>query len=479
MSDKIFCKVFPGTTPVARQGMFGGHQVNYLASLETVPVICPAGESTLQAQVVSTSYVATEIDGNNPHEAQRPVVFFFNGGPITPSVFLHMLAFGPQRLRVAEDLAADPAGFAIEANTETLLDVADIVFYDPPGTGFSRVSEGTPENAFFSVDRDADVFVAFVRAWCEEHGRIASPKYLFGESYGTLRAAASSARMVCGEQPLRLNGVYLFGQALNIVETVNRSENIMSYVVSLPTLAALGAYHGKTAHAQRPLAALMEEVFGFARSAYLQALVKGREIGADELQAVAQRLADYTGLDAAEFAARGLRVSKNDYRRLLFGNDNRLLGAQDGRYLGPADVPGDPAGIFYPALIAAHREYLGDLFGLPEAAEYVTTSPVDDLEGWRWGGSTPFSDWPFGKPLAEAMQASRGLRLVLGVGYHDTLTTYGAARYAICQSGWPADRVELKAYEGGHMAYTRQASYLSMTADLRGWISVSRGDSNA
>jgi carboxypeptidase C (cathepsin A) len=469
--------VLPRDVVALRQGCFGGSQVDYRAELGSFPVNCSTAEEPLLASVVATSYLADRVNGKDVVSGIRPVIFFFNGGPISPSVFLHMLAFGPVRFRVPKDLQADPAGFVTADNPDALLDVADLVFFDPPGTGFSHTGEGTAADAFFSVERDAEAFVAFARSWCERHGRTRSPKYVFGESYGTLRAAVSAGRMLQGDSPLGLDGVYLFGQALNIVETVNRPENVMSYVVSLPTLAALGAYHRRSKHAGRDLAELMEEVSRYAESAYLQALVKGQEIGDEELRCVAAKLEDYTGLAAAEFMARRLRVSKNDYRQLLFRESQQLLGGQDGRYLGTGgEGAADPAGVFYPALQAAHRRHIGELFCLPPAAAYVTESPVSNgLEGWKWGGTTPFSDWRYGKPLAEAMQLNPALQLVVGVGYHDTFTTYGAALYAIRQSDWPRERVALKAYEGGHMAYTVESSFLAMMRDVREWISAPPG----
>jgi len=464
----------PGQMPrsVSRQAEYQGGRVEYRAELEAFPVSCTQGEQELHAEIVATSYVAGRVAGIEVQPAARPVIFFFNGGPISPSLYVHMLAFGPQRFRIAEDLQADPAGFRTEDNPDTLLDVADLVFYDPPGTGFSRVAEGTAADAFFSVESDAQVFEVFVRSWCTLHGRMDSPKYVFGESYGTLRAAVASRMMVTGDSPVGLQGVYLFGQALNIVETVNRPENVISYVVSLPTLAALGAYHGCTRHAGRPLHGFMEEVLAYAGSSYLTALCKGRDIGREELHAVAARLEDYTGLGADVFIEHRLRVGKNDYRRLLLQPRKLLLGGQDGRYVGDATTQGDPSGRFYPALIAAHRDYLDELFGLPAELSYVTESPITSLEGWKWGGTTPFSDWRYGACIAEAMQVNPGLQLMLGVGYHDTFTTYGAARYAIRHSDWPLSRVSLKAYEGGHMAYTRQESFLAMGEDLRRWITT-------
>lgn len=459
-------------TPVTSktmQGSFNGVKVEYTAVVERFVVSDPAANAS--ADLVSFSYLA---QGSNA--AQRPVIFVFNGGPISPSVYLHMLALGPRRLAVPDDLAADPATFRTVDNAYAVLDVADLVFFDPASTGYSRVRGATEPKAYFSVDADARQLTQFVQEWSRRHGRDASPKFLFGESYGSIRAAVAAQQITELKQPLNLRGVFLMGQALNIVETVYRPENIVSYTASLPTLAALGWHHGKIEKRGRTLEQFLDEVRLFARTDYLVALYQGNALPAADARRIAARLAELTGLPDEVHAAHNLRVSKPQYRSLLLKDEDKLLGANDGRYTGPVGK-GDPANVMYPAIFAAFRDYAGDTLGIPRELDYVTDSPVrGGLDGWRWGAASPFGNWPYGDSLAKAMESAPRLRLAIGVGYEDTLTTTGASEYAIAQSRWPLARTGIHYYPGGHMAYTIEASLRKLTGDLRGFVQEASRD---
>ncbi|MDE1181877.1 hypothetical protein [Paraburkholderia sp.] len=458
---------------VTRDGVFNGRPVRYHGEIAATPVSIVSDDDVASGSVVSTAYLAVSIDGVAVDARRRPVVFVFNGGPITSSIYLHMLAFGPKRLHVPVDLDADPASFEVVDNPYTVLDVADIVCYDPIGTGYSTTGEATPADRWFSVESDAAQLREFVRAWLVRHDRLDSPVFLFGESYGTVRAAVAARQLTEGDASIRLDGVFLMGQALNIVETVQRRENVISYVVSLPTLAALGRYHGVAKPDDTPLPAFLESVMAYAETTYLNALVKGQQIPQAELQQVAQRLSELTGLPAPVFVENRLRVGKVPYRQWLFKDAGKVLGGNDGRYLGdaaPDGTPVDPSSVITPAVEAAHRACLGALFALPAEAGYRTRSPVTSLDAWRWGATSPFGDWRYGASIADAMHARPALRLVVGVGYHDTLTTWGATRYAIRQSDWPLDRVTFRGYFGGHLAYTVESSLAAMMQDVREWI---------
>ncbi|WP_144006580.1 S10 family peptidase [Pelomonas sp. KK5] len=446
-----------------------GQVVPYRALVERTRVALENGPA---ADIVSTAYLA----GGNNAAAERPLIFIFNGGPITASAYLHLLAFGPKRLAIPDDLAADPAQFKVVDNGETVLDAADLVFYDPAGTGHSRAAEGSRVEDFFTVERDARELSEFVARWSEAHGRSASPKYLFGESYGTIRAAVAARQLVEHKpQPVRLDGVLLMGQALNIIETVNRPANVMSYVVSLPTLAALGWYHGKVAPAGRTFEAFLDEVRAFSTHEYLPALLKGQLIDKAELARVSARLEALTGLPAKRYEALNLRVSKPRFRMELLADKGLVLGANDGRYTAKAGKPGeDASGVILPRLYEAFADYQKRELGLPATlGAYETDSPVKNgLDGWNWGNAQPFGDWPYMEDLRVAMQKAPALRVFVGTGYHDTLTTVGAAEQALAQSGWPRERVTMRTYQGGHMAYTIEASLVALMRDVRAMLAA-------
>lgn len=450
----------------AHETRLQGQAVPYRALVERTRVALEGGPS---ADVVSTAYLRMPAATGNI--ADRPVIFVFNGGPISASVYLHFLAFGPKRLAVPDDLTQDPMQFKVVDNAHTVLDAADLVFYDPAGTGQSQAAPGSKVDDFFSVEKDARELTEFIAQWSAAHGRTNAPKYLFGESYGTIRAAVTARQLAERKQPVRLDGVMLMGQALNIVETVNRPANVMAYVVSLPTLAALGWYHGKVAPAGRGFEGFLDEVRTFATNDYLPALLKGQLIGAAELSRVSRRLEKLTGLPAKRFEATQLRVSKPRYRMELLADQGLVLGANDGRYTAKPKGAGDmsdASGVILPRLFEAFGTYQRDELGVPASlGKYETGSPVKGLDGWNWGNAQPFGDWAYMEDLRVAMQKNPSLRLFIGTGYHDTLTTVGAAEHALAQSGWPRDRVTMRYYQGGHMAYTIEASLAALMGDVR------------
>lgn len=471
MSLAMSAHAAPATLDVSKpmQGSFNGVKVDYTALVERYAVNDPAAKAS--ADLVSFSYLA-----RGANAAQRPVIFVFNGGPISPSVYLHMLALGPKRLAVPDDLAADPSTFKLVDNVHTVLDVADLVFFDPASTGYSRVSGATEPKAYFSVDADARQLTQFIQAWSRRHGRQAAPKFLFGESYGSIRAAVAAQQITELKEPLNLRGVFLMGQALNIVETVYRPENIVSYTASLPTLAALGWHHGKVDKRGRTLEQFLDEVRLFARTDYLVALYQGNRLGQAEARRIAARLAELTGLPADVHVAHNLRVTKPQYRSLLLKDEGKVLGANDGRYTGPTGK-GDPANAIYPAVFAAFRDYASGTLGISGDEDYVTDSPVrGGLDAWRWGAASPFGNWPYGDSVARAMELAPKLRLAIGVGYEDTLTTTGASEYAIAQSRWPTARTGIYYYPGGHMAYTIESSLRKLSGDLRSFVTEASRD---
>ncbi|MHC9086310.1 S10 family peptidase [Luteimonas sp. RIT-PG2_3] len=458
---------------VARhQGTFNGVALAYTSRVEHNRISdgkTADGKDGPSADVVSIAYMADVVDA-----AQRPVIFVFNGGPISPSIYLHMGAFGPKRVAFPDDLAADPETFALVDNPYTVLDVADVVLFDPTGTGYSRVADGTAPNAYFSVEADARQLVQMIETWSRRHGRLDSPKYLLGESYGTLRAARAARLMSERVQPLRVDGVFLLGQALNIIEMAQRPGNVTSYVVSLTTLASLGWYHGKVEPRSRRFEDFLDEVRQFAEGDYLTALFQGGNLPDAEKQRIAARLEALTGLPAQVHLAHDLKVTKDQYRVELLRGQGLVLGGYDARYVGTPEAPGqlvDASMAPWRRISDTFDAYARDVLRVPAGLAYVTQSPVDSLEGWDWApGKSPFADWPYMRDLGIAMDRQPGLSVVVAAGYYDTATTIGASEYAIAQSGWPRDRVRMLYYQGGHMPYTIESSLKQFTDDLRAWM---------
>jgi carboxypeptidase C (cathepsin A) len=459
------------------RGVFHGERLEYRSVVEPVTVADASGKPG--ATLVSIAYLAY----GKHVPADRPVVFAFNGGPIAPSDVLHMGMLGPKRVAIPDDVTAPVSTYKVIDNTYTVLDVADIVFVDPARTGFSRLADGVSPQGYFSVNADAQQVTQFIVEWSRRHHRLSSAKYLFGESYGTVRAAAVANQLQKLPPPLPLAGVILLGQALNIIEFSQRPANILSYVVSLPTLAAIAWSHGRADAQGKSFDQFESEVSAFAGHEYLPALFQGTKLPADSRAAIARRLEAYTGVSAAYYLQNDLQISKERYRRELFKDQGMILGMIDGRYKAPnpqSPQAGDPAGVIPAAYDNAFKAYLHDELKVDDASAYITKSPVDGLEDWGWdggglgAGKTPFSDWPYPKLLSDVFAVNAQFRVMIFNGYQDTQTTVGAAQYLVDRSGWPADRVSVHFYQGGHTTYSVEDSLRRMTDEVRALISGGR-----
>ncbi len=451
-------------------GTFGGKQVRYTATVEGLDVADAKGKPA--ARLVSFAYTADDL-----HDAAtRPVIFIFNGGPITASLWLHVGVMGPKRVEVPDDLFADPNAFQLVDNVYSPLEVADLVFIDPASTGYSRVLPGIAPESYFSVAADAQQVTAFISAWLREHGRLSSPAYVLGESYGTIRAAEVAAQLAELPRPILLQGVVLMGQAINIIEYRQRPQNIISYAVSLPTLAALAWYHHKVDRGGKTFEEFEREAWHFAQTDYLTALFKGDSIDPAERDRVAKRLEELSGIPASYYRENDLRINKEVYRGELLKDRGLLLGRNDGRYVAPMTSKGlaaDPSDRIMPAFQRLFGEYVRHDLGVDWPDPYVLFKGVA-LDGWKWGGDGPFADWPYSDRLLKVMKANPRFHVLIGNGYHDTQTTVGAAEYAVRQADWPEGRATLSFYEGGHMAYTVERSAKKFTDDIRTLITSGR-----
>lgn len=448
------------------RGTFNTRRIRYLARMAQTLVV--GGEQHPDARFIVTDYVA------QPRDPRRPVVFLFNGGPIVASSYLHIGAFGPTRYDPPADPDADvPTPYRLHDNADSLLDVADMVFIDPPETGFSRLVNPSDAIAASSDQADSRMTTAFIRQWLKDNGRESSPKYLVGESYGTLRAAMVAEQMAAD---LPLEGVALLGQALNMVETTQRRANIISYATNLPALTAIAAYHGLIPHSQ-DIKARIEEAWTFGMGDYLEALKLGNNLADHERHRVAARLETLTGISMDYYLANRLVISKMAFTRQLMKDKGLIVGVYDGRYKGPALVDGRPAPDPYDKVNAM----LPPLLGQQLTSNIGVTRSMEDYRAmaprvapWRYqptgGAGGPFDDYDYDRGIARAVVANDKFRLFLGTGIYDTTTTLGAARYLAQQATYPRERIVLREYEGGHMAYSNPQARKAMANDLRAFV---------
>jgi carboxypeptidase C (cathepsin A) len=453
-------------------GTFNGKRVSYTATVQETIVPNAAGRPS--ARLVSTAYTA---DGTDP--ATRPVIFICNGGPISPSHPLHILALGPRRLAIPPDLKADSTAFRMVDNTYTVLDVADLVFFDPASTGWSRVLEGVKPEEYYTVDADAQQMAAFIDQWLRQNNRRGSPVHLLGESYATIRVPEAVRHLMRLQEPIVPAGVFLMGQAANQLEINTRPQNILSAVAGLPSIAATAWYHRKIDRKGRTVYQIMDEAWKWAGTEYLTALFQGGLLDDASRQRIATKLQEFSGIPSAYFLANDLRIVRTTYLRELFKAEGMKLGWDDARYVGPANGPepdAPPAQSAYPALMRHFRETLE----VERTDEYRRRQfPVTGPDGrpapgggaWAYRSvGSPFDDYPYSAPISEAFKRNPQFRVVVGSGIYDMKTTTGAAHYLVQQSGWPRSRVRMGYYEGGHMAYTNEQALAIFAADVRALV---------
>lgn len=448
-------------------GRFNGIKVDYTATVE--PTVVVASDGLTRARLISFAYTR---DGTTPNE--RPVLFLFNGGPIVPSMYLHLGGLGPKRVAYPDDVRANPDTFKLVDNADSPLDAVDLVFVDPASTGFSRAMPGTSPNAYFSIDADAAQIAGFIRTWLLQNGRPNSPVYILGESYGTNRAAVVAGQLAEGPDPLKLSGIYLFGQAVNIIEYSQRPTNIMSYVASLPTLAATGWYHDRVERKGRTFTQFMEEARAFAKTDYLMALYRGSDLPVTDQEVIAARLQEFSGISAKWYLANGLKITKEQYRLDLLKDQSLLLGRSDARYVAPVTKEGnrpDPSDIVGDAVEHFFGSYLRNDLKVTWSDPYLTKPPVSGLSEWNWGRAvSPFQDWPYHLGISKMLELNPNLKIFVANGIYDTQTTMGAAELLVTQAGWKPSNVTLRYYDGGHMGYSVAATAREMGDDIREWV---------
>lgn len=438
----------------------GGETIRYTATAGELFLVEAAGART--GSIFSFAYVKDPIDPS------RPVIFVFNGGPGSSSLWLHMGAIGPRR--VVLDSEVNPSNvppFGVADNPHSVLDVADIVFIDPVGTGFSRaVGAGEPED-FWGVDEDANSVARFIELWVTENGRWNSPKFLMGESYGSQRAAVLPRAMMGGPyyagrmRGITVNGVILLGATLDPIQGAEPTadERAMRSALNLPSYASTAWHHEKIDRSRWTLEDLHEETAAFAQSEYVGALRAGEALGAEDRTGIVDKLAGYTGLPPATFEE-SLSISRNDFGKRLLADEGLEIGQYDSRYTLPlANSGGDPVaddpamGRYVPGFIAAFHQMLKEDLEVEIARPYGAIVWEDLLQKWNWERSGVGKGQSFAVDLAWAMRRNQKLRVLVASGYYDLVTTAAAAEHQIMSAGLPEERVTFRNYESGHMLY--------------------------
>jgi carboxypeptidase C (cathepsin A) len=420
-------------------------------------------------------YVAYTKDGVR-NEGQRPVTFLYNGGPGSSTIWLHMGGIGPMRVNLSNGQATAPAPYSITANHQSLLNDSDLVFIDAMGTGFSHVVGKGKDKMFWGVDEDVHAFGQFIQRYLTKYNRWNSPKFLYGESYGTTRSAALVNYLQ--DQGVAMNGVVLQSSVLNYFAWMPGSDD--DYIYNLPTFAALAWYHHKVPHNGGSLADFVKQARAFADGAYASALQQGDKLPAAQADAIAQKMHALTGLPVEYIKRAKLRVGASEFRKELMLPEGQHIGRYDGRYAG-ADMdqiaarPGfDPSDQFVsPGFTAAFNWYLTNVLKYKTDRAYKVMSD-QAIQKWDWKHAAPGSGWKLPMPyvagdLGAALRKNPYLRVLSANGYFDLATPFHATEYDIDHIGLkPALRkhVEFTYYKSGHMIYLNPDSLKHMKADL-------------
>lgn len=448
-------------------GTFAGRRLSYSVVAEDVVLTDPIGQPT--GSIFSFSYIA-DARGD---AAKRPVVFVWNGGPGSSSVWLHMGLLGPRKVAFRDVTTSQVPPFDVVDNPDSILADADLVFIDPVGTGFSRWWGAGKPTDFYGGEEDAAATVQFIERWLRRHHRWGSPKFLLGESYGTTRAALVSRRLMGGFldgtlHGIALNGVVLVGGDGGLAKPANND----SFLTGFTTQAATAWHHGRVDKAGRDMNAFLADADRFARAELIPALNKGDALDAATIATLAQREARFTGLSPTFIAGKKLRVTQADFARALLADRGEIVGTYDTRYVLPTanslndPVSDDPAMGQYTAVFAgALNRYIRDELKVDVDDTYVLIDWVNVNTRWNWNReeSDPGAD------LAAAMRRNPDLWLMSAQGWYDLFGAVGTARYGIAQRGLPANRVVDRAYVSGHMPYVGDAG-VQMAADLRDFI---------
>jgi len=447
---------------------------------ERIPYDATAGTIILknkeQKPTASIFYVAYTKSGvKDP--STRPITFLYNGGPGSSTIWLHMGAFGPERVTTANHGHTAPAPYRLVNNEDSLLDATDMVFIDAPSTGYSRVlgkdegGAGEPK-AFYGVDGDGHAFAQFVTRYLSEFNRWNSPKYLFGESYGTTRSAVL-ARYLETEDDVDLNGVMLLSQILNF--DISNDDNPqfnpgmdLPYELALPTYAATAWYHHKLPGAAVQLPALLTKVEQYAMGDYAHALNAGTTLSDAQKQQIAQQLYQYTGLSAEYWLKADLRVNGGEFEHQLLGPTD-TTGRLDTRFAGPTMDPLAQEAEYDPqsaaissAYVSLFNQYVRETLDFKSDMPYRPEYYDSVLAHWDYLHAPPGAGQELDQAtnvmpdMAVAMKYNPDLKVQLNAGYYDLATPFYAAVYAMQHLQIDpslAKNIEYNYYDSGHMVY--------------------------
>ncbi|HKX00822.1 MAG TPA: hypothetical protein VJN43_23975 [Bryobacteraceae bacterium] len=451
----------------------GGKALKYTATTGMMPIRNAKGD--IEGQMFFMAYT---LDGVSDR-SRRPLMFSFNGGPGSASVWLHLGALGPKRVVMLPDGQMPAPPFHLVDNEYTWLDQTDLVFIDPVGTGYSRPAKPELGKNFWNLRGDIESVGEFIRMYLTRYERWTSPLFLVGESYGTTRAAGLAGHLI--ERGIAFNGIVLVSSILNFQTADFAKGNDLPYILYLPTYTATAWYHKKLApELERDLKKTLGEVERWADTGYAEALAKGDRLTAAERQAAIDRLSRYTGLDKRYIDNSNLRVPIFRFTKELLRDQKRTVGRIDSRFKGMDESAATDHPEFDPSIAAIRPPYTttfnnyvrGELGYKTDLEYYILGEGINSP--WEWGPSSSRQGFPdTSDALRSAFAKNPYMKLYVASGYFDLATPYFATEYTLAHLGLdPSLRHNISTgqYEAGHMVYIDVKSLEKLKRDVAGFL---------
>lgn len=455
-SAKSDTLVKPEQSVTSGSVVIGGKTIQYEATAGTLPIYSNEGKA-----IAKIGYVAYLKKGVSD-VSKRPLLFGFNGGPGSASIWVHMGTLGPKLVKVVDAGPTPTAPYEIVNNEYSALDLADVVIIDMPGAGFSRAVGDTENKYFWTETTDIDAFSRFIMEFVNQHNRWNSPKYIFGESYGAYRSPGIVENLF--NKGIALNGVLDIGTVWDFRALGGGAHDNFSYMIYLPSFAAT-AWHYNKINKPGTLEDFMVEVQNFAIEEYAPALLKGNTLSSAERTKIVNKLVQYTGLERDFIEESNLRINPTVFRTKILEKEKKVVGRYDSRFNGDAMGTSrfsffDPSSAFIsPAYQSMYLQYLHETLKFGKDKQYMFSA--SGLPGFKWeynaGGGFGRQSSPNSAPTLErAMKISPYLKVHIFSGYHDLATPFFGSRYSVSQMDLPENQLKnIKFTEviGGHMAY--------------------------
>jgi len=440
-------------------------------------------DATPVARIFYVAYFKKDANGED-----RPITFFYNGGPGSSTVWLHMGSLGPKHVVTSGDQHQPAAPYKMVDNAYSLLDTSDLVFIDMPGTGFGRLTGKDAEKAFWGVDEDANAFARFIARFITKYNRWNSPKYIFGESYGTTRSAVL-ANILENHKNIDLNGVILLSQIFNFTTDIDFPSGNpgvdLPYVLALPTYAATAWYHKRLPQQPAALEPFLKDVEEFAMGPYAHALALGTDLTAAEKQQVAEKLHESIGLPVAYLLKANLRVNGGEFEKTLQDDQDLTTGRLDTRFSGPnldslsKQAEYDPqSSAISSAYVSLFNDYVRRDLKYGDGQTYLPEMYSSEAHWNFMRNGVPFG-LNVSNDLAEALKTNPRLRIMVNGGYYDLATPFFTAQYEDKHLPIPqslAKNIEYDWYESGHMVYVSDECLKQLHDRVAAFIKSTQAD---